>query len=242
MPLEPIARPLHFDTPEDCKRHLKTLLGEFQRSVDLPVGAAPTVLPGPPMAAWPRKVALVVGHNEQRQGAYSPVLATTEFAFWSERIDKIAQHVNIAGFDVVTFFRKPHGNNYKVEMNEVAGRVMDYQPDAIFCLHFNSFYDEQAHGAEVLSLERSRAPRSRRAAVLWLNAWAGATGLERRGVKEPNRGKYGMEQLEKIAPTVLCEPFFGSNPSDCGVVSGMGSAKFSRLMGEAIAAGMGALE
>lgn len=243
MPLDPIALPLHFNTPNNQRAHVLRLVAEIERAMDLPVGSPaiagawsnPDIKPvTPPEPARPKSIALVVGHNIQRQGAYSTHLQTTEFEFWGKRADDLADALD---FTTEVFFRKPHGSDYEAEMREVAGRVSMYRPDAVFCLHFNSFHDEGAGGAEALVLDRMKASPECRAAMLWLNSWTGATGLERRDVKEPNRGRYGMERLSEIAPTILLEPFFGSSRRDCDAVNTLGD-RFVRGMADAITAAM----
>lgn len=206
---------LTFATEQERASRLAELAEEIARVANAPITRkSPTV--GVDRGV---RIALVVGHNEQRQGAYSTILGTTEYAFWLSRVYDIADVVRSdPGVSCVMYERRPHGGDYKSEMDEVALRVASSHPDLIVSLHFNSFADASANGAE--ALHNPNSAESVRAAEAFLDSWC-ANGFRNRGARYPSRGAYGVEVLTRIAPTILIEPFFGSNDYDCARVSAM---------------------
>ena len=91
------------------------------------------------------KVALVIGHNQRSNGAYSQIVGS-EYDYWKRIAEKIKGE--IPEF-VDTYERKPN-KAYVPEMNEVLKELN--KNDYKFCieLHFNSAGNGQANGCECL--------------------------------------------------------------------------------------------
>lgn len=151
------------------------------------------------------KLAIVVGHTLKSQGAYSPTLAQTE-RLWNAEL--AARIKDLAPAEVAVFLRDGHG---------VAGayaQAKAWGAEAVVELHFNSAADRQAQGTETLYAQ----PGSRRLAEALQRHLVAALGLRDRGAKPPwqGRGEASLTALPGV-PSVIVEPFFGSNPDDCAV-------------------------
>jgi N-acetylmuramoyl-L-alanine amidase len=90
-----------------------------------------------------------------------------------------------------------------------------FDPDAIIELHFNAAENPAARGTETLYGEVN--PDSRRLADLVQDSMVrvfGRSGSANRGVKVRRSSDRGFTSVT-AAPTVLVEPFFGSNGGEC---------------------------
>jgi len=92
-------------------------------------------------------------------------------------------------------------------------------------LHFNAAGPD-ARGAEVLHAVGSR--RSKALAAHVLEEVVAATGLRSRGLKAKERGERGAGSLFATEyPTIVPEPFFGSNKADCLAIASQGKEKLA---------------
>ncbi len=156
------------------------------------------------------KLAIVVGHRENAPGAtaVSPI-SSSEYQWNGDLAEIMAAHAaSVPGAEVSIFLRDEGG---------VAGayrRAKEWGADGAIELHFNSA-GPSATGSETLYL----TPPSRPFADAVQDATISALGLRDRGIKTPNEasGGRGTQNLSQMGarPSILTEPFFGSNASDC---------------------------
>jgi N-acetylmuramoyl-L-alanine amidase len=155
------------------------------------------------------KLAIVVGHNEQAQGAVRAADGVTEFA-WNSDLARIMH--DLAPADTAVFYRRAGPN----EIRDAYRMVDQWGPSRSVELHFNSFTDPSAGGTETLYAESSGA--GHHLAVDVQAAMVEALGLRNRGLKPtPRSGRGGASLHAGRAPAVLVEPYFGSNPTECAI-------------------------
>lgn len=157
------------------------------------------------------KIAIVVGHTKLAPGAYGKhPINEYEYSFNSEAAKRIASIANGKGVSVAIFYRDGIG---------IAGaykKVNIYQPDAAIELHFNGATSPAATGTE--TLYGSVNPKSKALAKIIQNQMLRAINLRDRDlIYRPQGGDgRGTESVNSaICPSVLVEPFFGSNSDDC---------------------------
>jgi len=153
------------------------------------------------------KLAIVIGHTRKSPGAFSPHLQQSEYDFNTDIAIRI---LALAGEHVGVFRRDGHG---------VAGayaQAKAWGATAVVELHFNSSANPEAHGTETLW----KTPVSETLARSVQAAMVRALDLKHRGAKLPwqGRGEASLTALPNI-PSIIVEPFFGSNPTDCARVS-----------------------
>lgn len=158
------------------------------------------------------KLAIVVGHNPEKQGAVRADTGESEFRF-NSRIAEMMHSINrqnpVPGLEIKTFFRRA-GLGYSREIAEVYDQVDDWGADASVELHFNGASDPRATGTEVLS---SGTALSLRLAGALQKEITRTLGLRDRGIRTRARQDRGGQSLfSGRAPAVLVEPFFGSSP------------------------------
>lgn len=158
------------------------------------------------------KLAIVVGHNSDKQGAVRGDTGESEFRF-NSRIAEMMHEINrqnpVPNLELRTFFRRP-GLGYSREIAEVYDTVDRWGADASIELHFNGAADSRATGTEVLS---SGTAASLRLATALQKEITRTLGLRDRGIRTRTRQDRGGQSLfSGRAPAVLVEPFFGSSP------------------------------
>jgi N-acetylmuramoyl-L-alanine amidase len=182
----------------------------------------PPPVPMPPVGGgWP-KLAVIVGHSAKSPGAYSAGLGAYEYGFNSDVAGWIARHGTMIGLDVQVFKRDVGGIDGAYE------QAKQWGADAAIELHFNAATDKSASGTETIYVTE----RSKDLATAVQAAMVGVFGLPDRGVKQPwqNRGAYSLTRLD--VPSVLVEPFFGSNPQDAAVVAPL-AIPYARALAQA---------
>ena len=85
------------------------------------------------------KIAIVVGHDKNEQGAFSNLLKQSEYAYHCE----VVKHLP---FDI---FYRPTSGNYYQKMVELSKEINGKGYKAVIELHFNSF-NGVANGCEAL--------------------------------------------------------------------------------------------
>ena len=144
------------------------------------------------------RVALVIGHDRFRKGAYSSTLGQSEFTYNLE----VAK---LVGCDIYT--HSPH-LTYKSKMKATYGKLSEY--DLILELHFNGA-SYSANGTEALYFHTN--PQGKRIANKFCEIVCADYTTRNRGAKplsnENQRGYWAV--ASGIPTTVLLEPFFGSN-------------------------------
>jgi len=165
-------------------------------------------------------VCLIVGHRESAQGAVA-VDGTTEWAWARQHARKIALHLRAARAVPVIIERDDRSDGYR----RLPGKVNDTGADCALSLHFNSFSNPAATGAEVLYWHRSGRGR---ALAVELDKADDVLGLRDRGQSglkacdDDDRGAYILR--ETAMPCALVEPGFGSNEGDWQAITERGDA------------------
>lgn len=178
------------------------------------------------------RLAIVVGHNSESQGAVRTDSGETEFRF-NSRIAELVETFSrlYQDFEVRTFYRQA-GGGYTREIRRVYAETDAWDADVTCELHFNGAADPRASGTETLT---SGTPTSMRVALEVNNAMVAALGLRDRGVKTRRSGRGSGSLMTGDAPAILVEPFFGSSPSDCKVMTSAGEEALARAIVRGVA-------
>lgn len=167
------------------------------------------------------RLAIVVGHTWRSPGAYSPHLKMHEHEFNSMLATAIVSSAEadpvLRPQDIGVFWRDGHGVSGAYRNVAAWGLRGDKGKLSVVELHFNSFGDPKANGTETLFGQEA----SKSLARSIQSEMTQALGLTNRGIKDHTNGR-GSGSLKGIpnVPTVIVEPFFGSNENDCNVVKG----------------------
>lgn len=166
-----------------------------------------------PLITKPKKmkIAYVIGHTKRDKGAYSPHLKVSEWDFYNE----VVSHIPNASI----FHHDSNIGGYKTRVKATARKLNKVNFDLVICLHFNAA-TPQANGCETLYYFASK--KSKKYAQMFSDVVTKETGIKSRngGLKaltQPNDRGYAAVFYPK-APTILIEPFFGSNESDCNKI------------------------
>jgi N-acetylmuramoyl-L-alanine amidase len=202
------------------RNYLTKVLANFDEAIRLlgSAGAAGgSASPGSRRSA-DHRLAIVVGHNARAKGAYGlPPIDRYEFDYNSAVAAAMKNEAIHYNLELEVFFREPHAS-YTEEIRRAYAQVSAWRPDCALELHFNSFATSAANGSEVLyrtdSGEALAFARSLIGSIhqaLRLNLRGGD------GLVPVQRGQRGSASLYALAqvPTLLLEPFFGSNAQDC---------------------------
>lgn len=180
-----------------------------------------------------KRLAIVVGHNSEKQGAVRGDTGETEFVWNSDLAKMIEDEAqDYAGLEVKTFYRQP-GLGYSREIRRVYEETDRWGANATVELHFNSSSSPNATGTETLT---SGTPASMALAVSVNQEMVAALGLKDRGVKTrsaTDRG--GASLMSGRAPAVLIEPFFGSSTKGQQATD---SSSEKRALAEAVVRGV----
>jgi N-acetylmuramoyl-L-alanine amidase len=156
------------------------------------------------------KLAVVVGHTRARPGAIAVDPINEHEYPWNTRLaERMKGYADSKGVPMEIFFRD------RVGISGAYRKVADYGASAVIELHFNAFDDPRATGTETLW----STPPSEKLAEDVQQAMVQALGSRDRGAKQRHTGR-GVKSLTELpgTPSVLIEPFFGSNPDDAAVV------------------------
>lgn len=165
------------------------------------------------------RVAILVGHNEDAQGAVRN--GVTEYAFWTKflkenraRFDKLCETCSV---EIEYFHRKPL-KGYKAQMREVHDRIDKWEADISVECHFNGFTGN-ASGHETLYATNSTGGEI--VAQHMQNAMDAHLANRDRGSKSVTVGENGGFGLTcGQSHSILIEPFFAKqlNQFDVGGV------------------------
>src|SRR5690625_820710 len=160
------------------------------------------------------KVAILIGHRYNAQGAYSPHLDTTEYK-WNRGIaSKLT--------DVADVYYRPDtiGVSEGARIAEVVKQINRKDYDLVISLHFNSHENKDANGCEALYYHKNK--RMEALANEFNHLMNKRLGLRIRGAKpiSSKRQNGGTFLLGCNADAILLEPFFGSNQHDCYTING----------------------
>lgn len=157
-------------------------------------------------------IALVVGHTDKSKGAKNVFSGLREYDFYSEVVKEFENDDN---FDIYTHNSDISG--YTTRIKDTAKRINEKDYEVVVSLHFNSFSKETANGCTTLYYGMSE--NGRRYAHIFSNTVRELANVKLRNyganalMNKNDRG-FAMVFYPK-APTILIEPFFGSNLSDC---------------------------
>lgn len=173
----------------------------------------------------PRKIGIVIGHNERAQGAVRATDGTSEYV-WNGRLAEMIRALNP---DQVRIFRRKSQPN---EIRACYAEVDAWGADVTCELHFNAAAAPSATGTETLYATNAGKAVAERVQA----AMVKALGLRDRGLLERKTGNGATSLLAGRAPAVLIEPYFGSNPADCRVadarMADLADAVFRALGGD----------
>jgi N-acetylmuramoyl-L-alanine amidase len=162
------------------------------------------------------KLAIIVGHTKISQGAFSKTLNSAEYS-WNTDLANSIVSANSPTIEKKIFFRDVAGIAGAYAAGDAWGA------DAFIELHFNASHNETSTGTGVLY----QTPKSKLLALAlykelsqalalppWPKSTAGVcTPFQASGAQE--RGKQSLTASKK--PSVLIEPFFGSNSNDAAM-------------------------
>jgi len=148
------------------------------------------------------KVALVVGHTEDKKGAKNKGLCLYEY----DINNKLAKDIkNKLGDKVEIVYRLNGYKNLPADINKV-------RPIFIISLHSNAF-NTKARGSETLYYHKSKI--GKKIAQIFQEEVVRSLGLRDRGIKSKtseDRGGYVLKYTN--APCIIMEPYFMDNDED----------------------------
>lgn len=159
----------------------------------------------------PKKVAIVVGHTEDSQGACSPHNISCEWEFMFGVATELCVMRELGDIYLYDTYKNGYGNMVAKHAKTINQK--DY--DLILELHYNAA-TPSAQGAEVLYHHKDTENWDEVTIGKNLLAKMEALGFRNRGVKHltaKDRG-YAAVYLPK-GNCLIFEPFFGSNEDDC---------------------------
>lgn len=178
------------------------------KNLTAPLGFDPL---SPEVAREAARFAVVVGHEKIAPGAYAgPPINTHEYPWNTHLARLIFDETRARRIPCAVFFRDGHG---------IAGayrQAMQWGATSIVELHFNAVDRPDATGTETLLARRNAQGYADRQQALMCSA----LGLHNRGLKVIEPGGRGYRSLTAApVPTILIEPFFGTNPNDCRIAA-----------------------
>lgn len=163
------------------------------------------------------RLAIIVGHTARRSGARAlPPIDDSEYPFNKEVARLMELAARERGVVARTFFRDGVG------IRGAYQAATAFEPSAIVELHFNAA-SPRARGTETLCCAlHPRSPALARSVQESMVRVLGRTGSADRGVKVLREGDRGFGNVSSApgVPSVLVEPFFGSNVEECRLVHG----------------------
>ena len=175
------------------------------------------------------KVALLIGHNSNKKGAYSEFLDNSEYMFYKKVVREL--ELRFCNTDFQSFEHDATIKGYTKRIKATAKRINKQDFDLVISLHFNSF-DGTAHGCETLHYYKSKQGKA------YANKFSrfinNELDIRFRGTKAlTNKRDRGFAAVYYTnAPTILIEPFFGDNEEDCrNIVS---AENFARVLNKFI--------
>lgn len=155
------------------------------------------------------KVAIVIGHHKKSKGALSKHFNLKEWDFYNQ-VEKCL-------FNTKTFWHNSNISGYTSRIKDTANRINKEDFDLVIEMHFNSAVHKSANGCETLYYYRSN--KSKGYALKFSQLISDRFNIKSRngGLKAlTNKKDRGFASVYYTkAPTILIEPFFGSNESDC---------------------------
>lgn len=156
-----------------------------------------------------KKYAVAVGHRSLAQGAYSPYLQKTEWAFNSPVAESLS--------DIADIYYRPNtrGIGEAGRINEMIDEINKKNYDLVVELHFDAFIDPRANGASALHFITNA--RTKKLAEKFTQMMDDRFGIRQRSniAIKSTKVNGGTWIMNNDADAILLEPFFGSSQSDC---------------------------
>lgn len=157
------------------------------------------------------KVAICVGHSRSGDDGAVSVSGVSEWNFNNRVAQILAARLKKLGHQPVVIDHYL-GNNYYSAMVDAAKQVKAVKADVAIELHFNCSDSSKANGHEWLYWSTSE--KSKKLAH-WFDAMFDELPLFSRGILPRFRSDRGAAFLRLThCPSIICEPFFGSNAKD----------------------------
>lgn len=192
---------------------LQRLVREFEDVIEELQAAPPLALDPTPKTA-PR-LAIIVGHTAAAPGAHGKAPVDSYEYPWNRAFaGRLVLACEDAGLEAKVFLRD------RVGISGAYRAARDWGAEAAVELHFNAAGSAVAYGTETLHGERddSRALAAR--VQVAMCAALDREGRGDRGIKLRRPGERGGRNLAQIdRPSILIEPFFGSNAADCALAT-----------------------
>ncbi len=163
------------------------------------------------------KLALCVGHsrkiNGRTEGGAVSVAGVNEWAYNSELARLILDHLSEMGIEAF-IVSEYQGNGYTAAQKWLASYIKSRGATVAVEAHFNSSDNPSATGHETLfwasSVKGRQLAKDVDSAMLEM-----FPDFKQRGIKPKGSGDRGAEFLKLTScPSIILEPFFGSNPED----------------------------
>ena len=155
------------------------------------------------------RIAFVIGHHKKSKGALAKHFNLREWDFYNEVVKELG-NVNV-------FHHDENISGYNTRIKNTAKKVNKVDFDLVIELHFNRVSDPRANGCETLYYFASK--KGKQYALKFSEILTRETGIKSRngGLKAlSNKNDRGFASVYYTkAPTIMLEPFFGSNESDC---------------------------
>lgn len=161
-----------------------------------------------------KRLAIVVGHNSEKQGAVRKDTGESEFV-WNSDLARMIEALSdqYPEIEVRIFHREP-GMGYRREIERVYEETDRWGANATVELHFNASSNPDVSGTETLT---SGTPASMALAMDVNREMIVALGLKDRGVKtRTGQDRGGKSLISGRAPAILIEPYFGSSKKGLG--------------------------
>lgn len=156
------------------------------------------------------RVAFVIGHHEKAQGAYSEYFGQSEWEFYKE----VSKWIE---YDIDVFYHDPAIKSYTQRIKNTASKLDNF--DLVIEAHFNAA-TPKANGVETLYYFESE--KGKEYAKMFSDIINTQTGIKLRNnglkalVNKKDRGFASVYYPKP--PTILIEPFFGSNMNDSQLI------------------------
>jgi N-acetylmuramoyl-L-alanine amidase len=151
-----------------------------------------------------RNTAIIVGHDQNEQGGYSPIIKMTEYQYNCRLADFLCET-----FDI---YYRPIKGGYTSKMRKLANHLNKKSYKNVLELHFNLFdgkANKKGHGCEAV-IYRGNLESALLSNKL-LTQISKSFNIHNRGVLERDNNKQrGFEFLYRMkANSIIYEPFFG---------------------------------
>ena len=162
-------------------------------------------------------LAIVIGHNAARPGAWSETLQTSEYDWNKDEATLLVAAIHRLPGPAITmsvFERSSYAASYKLEMRQLTGAVNAARPRLIVSRHFNAL-NGKVHGC--CALHYPGSARGALAAEVLSRAAATALGGRNIGAMAQAVSASGKPLhilRDTQAPAVILEPFFGDHEGD----------------------------